>query len=125
MKTIVITGGSDGLGKTLATDLTKDNKVVIVATTEEKLKAVAEANGCAYKVCNVGDYAAVEKVMAEIAEECGSIDVLINNAGLLARRPALTTRPSAPFITRQSGRWLALRSRSRTSLRSMAFASRT
>ena len=82
MKTIVITGGSDGLGKTLAADLAKDNKVVIIATTEEKLKAVAEANGCVYKVCNVGDYAAVEKVMSEIAEECGSIDVLIDNAGL-------------------------------------------
>ena len=82
MKTIVITGGSDGLGKTLAADLAKDNKVVIIATTEEKLKAVAEANGCAYKVCNVGDYEAVVKVMSEIAEEIGGIDVLVNNAGL-------------------------------------------
>ena len=82
MKTIVITGGSDGLGKTLAADLAKDNKVVIIATTEEKLKAVAEANGCAYKVCNVGDYEAVVKVMSEIAEEFGGIDVLVNNAGL-------------------------------------------
>ena len=82
MKTIVITGGSDGLGKTLAADLAKDNKVVIIATTEEKLKAVAEATGCAYKVCNVGDYEAVVKVMSEIAEEFGGIDVLVNNAGL-------------------------------------------
>ena len=70
------------LGKTLGADLAKDNKDVIIATTEEKLKGVAEANGCAYKVCNVGDYEAVVKVMSEIAEEFGGIDVLVNNAGL-------------------------------------------
>ena len=37
-KTIVITGGSDGLGKTLAESLSKDNNVIIIATNEEKLK---------------------------------------------------------------------------------------
>ena len=46
MKNIVITGGSDGLGKTLAKDLSKDNKVIILATDEAKLKNVAEETGC-------------------------------------------------------------------------------
>lgn len=31
-KTIVITGGSDGLGKTLAENLAKTNNVIIIAT---------------------------------------------------------------------------------------------
>lgn len=30
MKNILITGGSDGLGKTIAEELIKDNKVIIV-----------------------------------------------------------------------------------------------
>ncbi len=37
-KVIVITGGSDGLGKTLAEELSKENHVIILATNEEKLK---------------------------------------------------------------------------------------
>jgi NADP-dependent 3-hydroxy acid dehydrogenase YdfG len=77
-KVIVITGGSDGLGKTLANDLSKDNKVIILATNEERLKQVATDNNCIYKVCDVRDY----KKVLECINEIGKIDVLINNAGL-------------------------------------------
>ena len=54
-KTIVITGGSDGLGKTIATFLQKEN-IIILATNEDKLKAVASEINCKYKVCDVSDY---------------------------------------------------------------------
>lgn len=77
-KTIVITGGSDGLGKTIAAKLASHNKVVILSPNEVKLQTVAEELGCEYKVCNVGDYAEVERVMREI----GHVGCLINNAGL-------------------------------------------
>lgn len=81
-KTVVITGGSDGLGKTLAENLAKDNNVIIIATNEEKLKIVANDNNCTYKVCDVSKYALVENIINDIAKEFGTIDVLINNAGL-------------------------------------------
>ena len=81
-KVIVITGGSDGLGKTLATSLSEDNKVIIMATNEEKLKDVASKNNCTYKVCDVKDYLLVESIVKDIINEFGKIDVLINNAGL-------------------------------------------
>lgn len=82
MNTIVITGGSDGLGKTLAESLSKQNNVIILATNEEKLKNVANKNNCKYKVCDVSNYTLVENAMKEIINEYGTIDVLINNAGL-------------------------------------------
>ena len=82
MKTIVITGGSDGLGKTLTETFSKENNVIILATNEEKMKLVAEENNCSYKVCDVSDYEIVEKAISEIIEEYNKIDVLINNAGL-------------------------------------------
>lgn len=82
MKNIVITGGSDGLGKTLAESLSKDNNVIILATNEEKLKEVANQNNCTYKVCDVRDYSTVESTINSIASEFGKIDILINNAGL-------------------------------------------
>ena len=81
-KTIVITGGSDGLGKTLATTLSNDNNVIILATNEEKLKNVADQINCKYKVCDVRDYNTVENIINDIVNEFGKIDVLINNAGL-------------------------------------------
>ena len=81
-KTIVITGGSDGLGKTLAESLSKENNVIILATNEDKLKIVATDNNCLYKVCDVSDYIAVENAINEIVRDYSKIDVLINNAGL-------------------------------------------
>ena len=82
MKTIVITGGSDGLGKTLTATFSKENNVIILATNEEKMNLVAKENNCSYKVCDVSDYEMVEKAISEIINEYSKIDVLINNAGL-------------------------------------------
>ena len=82
MKTIVITGGSDGLGKTLTETFVKENNVIILATNEEKMNLVAKENNCSYKVCDVSNYDAVENAIREIIEEYNKIDVLINNAGL-------------------------------------------
>ena len=81
-KVIVITGASDGLGKTLTESLSKENNIIALATTEEKLQKVAEDNNCNYKVCDVSDYHQVKKCTNEIIEEFGKIDILINNAGL-------------------------------------------
>ena len=81
-KVIVITEASDGLGKTLTESLSKENNIIALATTEEKLQKVAEDNNCNYKVCDVSDYHQVEKCTNEIIEEFGKIDILINNAGL-------------------------------------------
>ena len=81
-KVIVITGGSDGLGRTLTESLSKENDVVILATNEQKLIEVANHNNCKYKVCDVSNYKLVEKCIKQIIDDCGTIDVLINNAGL-------------------------------------------
>ena len=74
-KTIVITGGSDGLGKSLAEHLSKENNVIILATNEEKLQKVANDNNCKYKVCDVGNYELVENTISEINNHFGRIDV--------------------------------------------------
>ncbi len=78
MKNIIITGGSDGLGKTLADDLSKDNKVTILATNETKLKDVASKVGCDYYICDVTNYTSIKTAIDKI----GKVDVLINCAGL-------------------------------------------
>lgn len=81
-KVIVVTGGSDGLGKAIATDLNKDNKVIILSTNEEKLKTVSSELNCDYRVCDVTNYLEIEKVIKGIIDDYKKIDVLINNAGV-------------------------------------------
>ncbi|HSX02744.1 MAG TPA: SDR family oxidoreductase [Candidatus Saccharimonadia bacterium] len=78
MKTILITGGSDGLGKAMATRLAPNHRVIILSPDEAKLREAAQAISCDYKVCDVRDYAQVEKTVGEV----GAIDCLINNAGI-------------------------------------------
>jgi len=82
MKVVVITGGSDGLGKALAVDFCGRYQVVVLSRNEETLKQVATEASCDYRVCDVADHQQVEQVMREIAAQYGRIDVLINNAGV-------------------------------------------
>lgn len=78
MKNIIITGGSDGLGKTIAKELSKDNNIYIVSNSENKLKETASEISCKYFVCDVTDSNRVKEVFDKISK----IDVLINCAGL-------------------------------------------
>ena len=78
MKKILITGGSDGLGKAIAEELSKDNKVIIVSTNKEKCEQTAKELKCEYFVCDVSKFEQVENMI----KNAGDIDVLINNAGL-------------------------------------------
>lgn len=89
MKTILITGGSDGLGKAIAARLAPVQKTIILSPDEEKLKTVARDLSCEYKVCDVRDYTQVEKIVNEI----GAIDCLVNNAGLWIQGPLDENNP--------------------------------
>ena len=80
-KIIVITGGSDGLGKAIAKELS-DNTVIIVSKNEDKLISVSKELNCDYRVCDVTDYSQVESTIKDIVSKKGHIDVLINNAGV-------------------------------------------
>jgi NADP-dependent 3-hydroxy acid dehydrogenase YdfG len=81
-KVIVITGGSDGLGKTMAKLLVKSHTVVILSPTKEKLEVAAKEVGAKFRVCDVRNFESCKSVLASIHKEFSKIDVLINSAGL-------------------------------------------
>lgn len=81
-KVIVITGGSEGLGKAIAKRLIKDNKVIIISNNEEKLKKTATEIQCDYVVCDVINYKQIENAIDTILKKYINIDILINNAGV-------------------------------------------
>jgi NADP-dependent 3-hydroxy acid dehydrogenase YdfG len=81
-KIIVITGGSEGAGKAMAERLSKENTVIIISRTKEKLEEVAKEIKCEYETCDVSDYSQAQVAINNIIEKYSKIDCLINNAGL-------------------------------------------
>lgn len=83
-KTVVVTGGSGGLGRAVAFALSGKYRVHILARNERKLRAVADVCGCTWHVCDVTDATQVQTVFDRISESGDPIDVVINNAGVIA-----------------------------------------
>lgn len=86
-KTIVVTGGGSGLGKSMTTYfLELGANVVITSRNIEKLEKVKDeleslTGGKVHPVqCDVRHYDQVENMVKESAEAFGSVDVLLNNA---------------------------------------------
>lgn len=81
-KIILISGGSDGLGKALATKLSPNHQVVILSHNEEKLKQVSSAINCDYVTADVTDFVSLKSAIEHVVEKYSRVDVLINNAGI-------------------------------------------
>ncbi|WP_457569856.1 3-oxoacyl-ACP reductase FabG [Desulfurobacterium sp.] len=82
-KVALVTGGTRGIGRAIAEALKEAGATVyITGTNEEKTKQAAEEIGVNGIKMNVCDREEVKKVVSEIAEKEGKIDILINNAGI-------------------------------------------
>lgn len=88
-KTAIVTGASRGIGAAIARKLAADGMRVILnyCGSEEKALAVKteiEAAGgeAAVWQCDVADAAQCEAMVKDVMETYGSIDVLVNNAGI-------------------------------------------
>lgn len=86
-KTAFISGASRGIGESIAITLSKEYNVVInYANSEESARSVLEQldpNGQHRMIkCNVAVAEEVEAMINEIVKEYGSIDVIVNNAGI-------------------------------------------
>ncbi len=88
-KTVIITGASRGIGKGIAEVFAKHgaNIVFTYHSSDEKARALEKelsANGCKVKgyKSDAADFEAAQKLATDVMVEFGSIDVLINNAGI-------------------------------------------
>ena len=86
MKNIFITGGNRGIGKGLVEIFSKNNKVFFTARDKQKARSVLESIGnenIDYVIMDVSDERNVQNGIEALKEKTDSIDILINNAGIL------------------------------------------
>lgn len=88
-KTVLVTGSSRGIGKAIAIKFAKKGYNVIIncAHNEEALqKTKNEIEGyqvsCHAFLGDIGDYETAKELFHQIKKRYGSVDVLINNAGI-------------------------------------------
>ena len=92
-KVVVITGGTDGLGATLARRLAATYNVVIVGKNEEKARHLAQTIGCSYVIADVRDVASLRAAAQEVREKYHRVDRLVNNAGVWIQGRLLDNEP--------------------------------
>jgi len=90
-KVALVTGGNSGIGRAIAIALASAGaRVAIASRDEERNAAVVSELGDgarAYRV-DVGDADAVARMIDDVFDDFGSLDVLVNNAGMGRWTPA-------------------------------------
>lgn len=93
-KTVIVTGASSGIGKTIAkVFLEKGFNVVMNASNEENLNQAYQELGAPTNAIAVSGDISKKEVGQKLAdtakEKFGTIDILINNAGVFSPKPFL------------------------------------
>ena len=83
-KVAVVTGGAQGIGRAIADGLAAEGARIVIADlrgAEEAAHAYPDGIGL---TADVAHEASVQRLVDEAVDRCGSVDVLVNNAGLYA-----------------------------------------
>jgi NAD(P)-dependent dehydrogenase (short-subunit alcohol dehydrogenase family) len=90
-KTIVITGGSDGIGAAAARRLRQNgDTVVVIGRSQSKTAAVAAELDADHFVVDFADLSQVRALAQKLSSQYPRIDVLLNNAGGMSTKIYLT-----------------------------------
>jgi 3-oxoacyl-[acyl-carrier protein] reductase len=101
-KTAIVTGAGQGIGRAIAEFFAKEGaRVALIGRTpgklEETCKCIENAGGKGYvHACDLCVEDAVKDMVSSVLQTFGSIDVLVNNAGMSCEQP-LGEMPMAVF----------------------------
>jgi NAD(P)-dependent dehydrogenase (short-subunit alcohol dehydrogenase family) len=123
-RTALVTGASYGIGAATALALAQDGfDVAVSATRIENLSDViakleAVTKGIVPVALNLRSHSSIKEVVASVIDALGHLDVLVNNAAIPFRKPAIEVTPDeweavmqtnlagAYFMSQQMGRHL-------------------
>ncbi|WP_394149829.1 SDR family oxidoreductase [Vibrio maritimus] len=87
MKNILLTGATSGIGYELTKQLCEKGFTVVASgRNEEKLSALKRETGCEVVTADLSDADQTVSLFNKAIELVGTIDVLINNAGMISRK---------------------------------------
>lgn len=85
--TILITGGSNGIGLAFAKKFAADNEVIITGRDQAKLDAAAKETPALKTIrSDAADLAAITTLATEVKDKYPKLNVLFNNAGIMVFR---------------------------------------
>ena len=94
-KTVIVTGGASGIGKATVQEFLDNGANVVVADMNPNKPDFNEEFGkVEYVVTDVTDVKSVENMISKAKERFGSVDVIVNNAGI--NIPRLLVDPKDP-----------------------------
>lgn len=126
--TCIVTGASRGIGRAVATELAKTHRVIGTYRSRlDEAERLRDQTGCEIFPCDVGRREDRESLIAFARQSFGSLDLLVNNAGMAPRErrdileateesfdELIGTNLKGPhFLTQQAARWMEERGQGR------------
>jgi len=112
----IITGAANGIGKAIAKRMVNENyQTILVDVDQQNGQELASSLGdnATFLKCDISNSKDVETLFATVQLEFGSIDVVVNNAGII-RDNVIWKMPEADFDTvvdvNLKGTWLMCKS---------------
>ena len=124
----IVTGGSRGIGRAIATELAKTHLVIATYRgRRDAAESLRGETGCEIFQCDVGSREDRERLVAFARERFPALDLLVNNAGMAPRErrdlleateesfdELIATNLKGPhFLTQQAARWMTERGEGR------------
>lgn len=126
--TALITGASRGIGRAIAIELAKTHQVIgTYRSRGDAAESLRDQTGCEIFPCDVAKREDREALIAFARERLGTLDLLVNNAGMAPRQrldlleateesfdEVVGTNLKGPhFLTQQAARWMSEHGRGR------------
>jgi len=121
MLTAIVTGGSRGIGRAVAAELSRTHRVIATYKgNREAAESLQKETGCEVVQCDNASPADRENLIRHARERFGTLDLLVNNAGISQRErndileagepsfdELIGTNLKGPhFLTQAAARWM-------------------
>lgn len=93
-KVVIVTGGASGIGRHVVTSLLAAGAKAVVVDMNVRTGDTLDGAYCVQ--CNVTDSASVKAMVDAVLEKYGSVDVLVNNAGINLPRLLVDVKGEKP-----------------------------